>query len=111
MPITLCGPGVKVVLIDRASGGGRELGAAESALLAGGDHSDNVTVLAMEWNTPDEFLSMRHDIADSAMDCSFASTLDAGGFDSEADDLDEAMIERSIAEINAAIRRSAARKI
>ncbi len=83
----------------------------ESALLAGGDHSDNVTVLAMEWNTPDEFLSMRHDIADSAMDCSFASTLDAGGFDSEADDLDEAMIERSIAEINAAIRRSAARKI
>ena len=44
------------------------------------------------------------------MDASFASTLEAGGFDTQADDLDEAMIERSIAEINAAIRRSAAKK-
>ncbi len=82
----------------------------ESALLAGGEHSDNVTVLAMEWETPDEFASMRHGPADSAMDGNFASTLDAGGFDSQADDVDEAMIERSIAEINEAIRRSAARK-
>ena len=82
----------------------------EDALLAGGEHSDNVTVLAMEWETPDAFSPTRVGPADSAMDGSFASTLDAGGFDSQADDLDEAMIERSIAEINEAIRRSAARK-
>ena len=82
----------------------------ESALLAGGEHSDNVTVLAMEWETPDVFAPTRLGAADSAMDGGFASTLDAGGFDTQADDLDEAMIERSIAEINAAIRRSAARK-
>ncbi len=82
----------------------------ESALLAGGEHSDNVTVLAMEWETPDEFAPTRLGPADSTMDGSFASTLDAGSFDTQADDLDDAMIERSIAEINAAIRRSAVRK-
>lgn len=81
-----------------------------SALLAGGEHSDNVTVLAMEWETPDLFASTQHGLASRVMDCSFASTLDASGFDSEADDLDDAMIDRSIAEINAAIRRSAAKK-
>ena len=82
----------------------------ESAVLAGGEHGDNVTVLAMEWETPDMFAGTRVSPADSAMDASFASTLEAGGFDTQADDLDEAMIERSIAEINAAIRRSAAKK-
>ncbi|MBG6071027.1 MULTISPECIES: PP2C family serine/threonine-protein phosphatase [unclassified Polaromonas] len=82
----------------------------ESALLAGGEHSDNVTTLAMEWETPDVFESIRHDSAETVMDCSFASTLDAGGLDSESDDLDDAMIERSIAEINAAILRSTSRK-
>jgi hypothetical protein len=40
----------------------------------------------------------------------FASTIQAGGLDTFVDDLDEATIERSIAEINEAIRRSAARK-
>jgi hypothetical protein len=34
----------------------------------------------------------------------------AGAWDTDADDLDDAAIERSIAEINEAIRRSAARK-
>lgn len=82
----------------------------ESALLAGGDHCDNVTVLAMEWETPDMFAPTRQGPADSALDGGFASTLEAGGSDSQTDDLDEAMIERSIAEINAAIRRSAAKK-
>jgi len=81
-----------------------------SALRAGGEHGDNVTVLAMEWETPDVFVVTRTDPADSAMDCSFSSTLETVGFDTQADDLDEAMIERSIAEINAAIRRSAAKK-
>ena len=79
----------------------------DSALRAGGEHSDNVTVLAMEWETPKVFAPTRDSAGDSAMDGVFASTLQAGLSDSLADDLDEAMIERSIAEINAAIRRSA----
>ena len=82
----------------------------ESALRAGGAHSDNVTVLAMEWETPDAFESTCGVSTDSIMDGVFASTIQAGGFDAMADDLDEATIERSIAEINEAIRRSAARK-
>ena len=82
----------------------------ERALRAGGEHSDNVTVLAMEWETPDAFESTRGISTDSISDGVFASTIQAGGLDSFVDDLDEATIERSIAEINAAIRRSAARK-
>ena len=82
----------------------------ESALRAAGSHSDNVTVLAMEWETPDVFESTR-DLADSSsMDGVFASTIQAGLLDTMGDDLDEAMIERSIAEINEAIRRSGPRK-
>ena len=82
----------------------------EQALRVGGAHSDNVTVLAMEWETPDAFESTRGVSTDSIMDGVFASTIQAGGLDSLVDDLDEAAIERSIAEINEAIRRSAARK-
>jgi serine/threonine protein phosphatase PrpC len=82
----------------------------ESALRAGGEHSDNVTVLAMEWETPDAFESTRGISTDSITDGMFASTIEAAGFDTVVDELDEAAIEKSIAEINAAIRRSAARK-
>lgn len=82
----------------------------DRALLVGGKHSDNVTVLAMDWESPDVFASTCSISADSAMDGAFAPTLQADFFNSQADDLDEAMIERSIAEINAAIRRSAAKK-
>ena len=82
----------------------------ENALRVGGEHSDNVTVLAMEWETPDAFESTRGVSTDRIMDGVFASTIQAGGLDSLVDDLDEATIERSIAEINEAIRRSAARK-
>ena len=82
----------------------------ESALRVGGEHSDNVTVLAMEWETPDAFESTSGVSTDNIMDGVFASTIQAGGFDTVVDDLDEAAIERSIAEINEAIRRSAARK-
>ena len=82
----------------------------EQALRVGGAHSDNVTVMAMEWETPDAFESTRGVSTDSIMDGVFASTIQAGGLDSIVDDLDEAAIERSIAEINEAIRRSAARK-
>ena len=83
----------------------------EAALKAGGERSDNVTVLAMEWETPDAFESTRGVSTDSIMDGVFASTIQAGGLDTVVDELDEATIERSIAEINEAIRRSAARKV
>ncbi|MGV8803999.1 MAG: PP2C family protein-serine/threonine phosphatase [Polaromonas sp.] len=78
----------------------------EHALRAGGQHSDNVTVLAMEWETPDAFESTRSMLGDSV----FASTIQATPYDGMGDDLDEAMIERSIAEINEAIRRSAEKR-
>jgi serine/threonine protein phosphatase PrpC len=81
---------------------------AERALLKAGSHSDNVTLLAMEWETPDAFESTRGDIATQNMeDDVFASTVQAGWLDSEVEDLDDEAIERSIAEINAAIRRTA----
>ena len=83
----------------------------ENALRVAGDQSDNVTVLAMEWETPDAFESTRGISTDSISDGVFASTIQAGGLDGYVDDLDEETIERSIAEINEAIRRSAARKI
>ncbi|MFZ2386261.1 MAG: PP2C family serine/threonine-protein phosphatase, partial [Polaromonas sp.] len=51
----------------------------ENALRAGGEHSDNVTVLAMEWETPDEFESTQGVSTDSIMDGVFASTIQAGG--------------------------------
>jgi PPM family protein phosphatase len=82
----------------------------ELALVNGGPKSDNVTVIAMEWETPDVFESTQSSISTDAIeDGVFASTVQAGWIDSGIDDLDDEAIERSIAEINEAIRRSAAR--
>lgn len=83
----------------------------EDALRKAGDTSDNVTVVAMEWETPDAFESTQGISTDSINDDVFASTIQAGPLDGFADDLDDEAIERSIAEINEAIRRSAARKL
>jgi serine/threonine protein phosphatase PrpC len=83
----------------------------ERALLNGGAHSDNVTLVAFEWETPDIFESTRGSIfTDNIEDGVFASTVQGGELGTLVDDLDDAAIERSIAEINEAIRRSAARK-
>jgi serine/threonine protein phosphatase PrpC len=82
----------------------------ESALRKGGSRSDNVTVIALEWETPDAFESTRGISTDSISDGVFASTIQSGVPDPMADDLDDEAIERSIAEINEAIRRSAARR-
>src|SRR5512133_3528331 len=82
----------------------------EAALRDGGEHSDNVTVIALEWETPDSFESTRGISTDSIMDGVFASTIQAGVLDTMVEDLDDAAIEKSIAEINEAIRRSAARR-
>ncbi|MDF1483634.1 serine/threonine-protein phosphatase [Ramlibacter sp. H39-3-26] len=81
----------------------------EAALRKAGDGSDNVTVVALEWETPDAYESTRGISTDSISDGVFASTIQAGLIDGTADDdLDDAAIERSIAEINEAIRRSSA---
>lgn len=82
----------------------------EQALRQGGEHSDNVTVLAAEWETPDAFESTQGISTDSIRDGVFASTIQSGVLDSLVDDLDDASIERSIAEINEAIRRSSVSK-
>ena len=82
----------------------------EDGLRNGGDHCDNVTVIAMEWETPDSFESTRGVVTDSISDGVFASTIQAGVLDTLVEDLDDAAIERSIAEINEAIKRSAAKK-
>jgi serine/threonine protein phosphatase PrpC len=83
----------------------------ELALRQGGEHSDNVTVIAMEWETPDSFESTQGISTDSISDGVFASTIQSGVLDTFVDDLDDAAIERSIAEINEAIRKTAAKSI
>ncbi|WP_311224082.1 MULTISPECIES: serine/threonine-protein phosphatase [unclassified Acidovorax] len=85
----------------------------EDALRKAGSSSDNVTVVAMEWETPDTFDSTQGISTDGISDDVFASTIQGGppdGFMDDPDDLDDEAIERSIAEINEAIRRSAARR-
>ncbi len=83
----------------------------EMALQKAGESSDNVTCMALEWETPDGFESTRGGIStDTVSDGFFASTFQADGLDSAMEDLDDAAIERSIAEINDAIRRTAAKK-
>jgi PPM family protein phosphatase len=84
----------------------------ERALLNGGTNCDNVTIIAMEWETPDVFESTSGAVStDKIEEGVFASTVQAGWLDTTEEDLDDEAIERSIAEINEAIRCSAARKI
>jgi serine/threonine protein phosphatase PrpC len=83
----------------------------EDALNKAGSHSDNVTVVALEWETPTDFTPTRDISTDDIGDDVFVSTIQAEQFDGALDDdLDEEAIERSIAEINEAIRRSAERR-
>lgn len=83
----------------------------EKALKNGGAGSDNVTAIAFEWETPDNLTLMDGSVStDSISNGVFASTVQLGYPDSMMDDLDDAAIERSISEINEAIRRSAARR-
>lgn len=83
----------------------------ETALRSAGDKSDNVTCIAIEWEMPDGFESTRGTIStDTLSDGFFASTFQADTLDAALEDLDDAAIERSIAEINEAIRRSALKK-
>jgi len=83
----------------------------ERALRTAGEKSDNVTVLAVEFEAsevaePGSGVSTT-DLGDEV----FASTIQASiGRDVSADELDEAEIERSIREINEAIQRSSSKK-
>ncbi len=84
----------------------------EKALREGGATCDNVTCLALEWVLPDALAPSPDSIStDAISDDVFASTVQAGWPDAADDDFDDAAIERSIAEINAAIRRSAIKKV
>lgn len=83
----------------------------DMALERAGATSDNVTVIALEWETPDSAEPAPHDEStEDAHDGVYASTVQSGGIEDGEDDLDDAAIERSIAEINDAIRRSAAKR-
>ncbi len=87
----------------------------EDALRKAGNSSDNVTVVAMEWETPDAFETTQGVSTEDIQEDVFASTIQCeplDGLDDDLDDeLDDEAIERSIAEINEAIRRSAEKKL
>ena len=83
----------------------------ERALRAAGEKSDNVTVLAVEWESAEDLDSHTGVSTLSMGDEVFASTIQASlGADVGADELDDAEIERSIREINEAIERSAKKR-
>jgi len=84
----------------------------EQALRNGGPKCDNVSVLAVEWEGVENSDSGQ-DIQTTALgEAVFASTIQASvlGTDVSPDELDDAEIERSIKEINEAIKRSSQQK-
>ena len=83
----------------------------ETALLKAGTRGDNVTALALEWETPDPASPEGNRISMDALHVDFfASTFQSDLSEPVAEAMDEASMERSVAEINASIRRAAARK-
>jgi len=83
----------------------------EQALRNGGVKSDNVSVLAVEWESAEDTDSGTGVSTQQLGEEVFASTIQASVLGSEApDELDDAEIERSIREINEAIRRSSQKK-
>jgi serine/threonine protein phosphatase PrpC len=83
----------------------------EQALRNGGAKSDNVSVLAVEWESAEDGDSQSAISTQTLGEEVFASTIQASVLGQEPpDELDEAEIERSIREINEAIRRSSQKK-
>ncbi len=83
----------------------------EMALRTGGPKCDNVTVLALEWESAESGDAAGGISTQALGDEVFASTIQASVLGQDvADELDEAEIERSIREINDAIRRSSHKK-
>lgn len=84
----------------------------EQALRNGGAKSDNVTVLSVEWESAEDIETAKAISTETLGDEVFASTIQAsvGSGPGEPEEMDEAEIERSIREINEAIRRSSQQK-
>jgi serine/threonine protein phosphatase PrpC len=104
-------PEITTVLSDRpVSDAVPEL--VERALRVAGAKSDNVTVLAVEWESDESEDTSGAVSTQTLGDDVFASTIQATlvGDGAAPDELDEAEIERSIKEINEAIQRSSQRK-
>jgi PPM family protein phosphatase len=82
----------------------------ETALRNAGPKSDNVTVISMEWESAED--DTHAAVSTQALgEEVFASTIQASVMgDSGPDELDEAEIDRSIREINEAIKRSSQKK-
>ncbi len=84
----------------------------EEALRKGGEYSDNVTALALEWERgarSDDGAGFTH--TGDLSDLGFASTIQADELETLRDEMmDEQAIERSIAEINDAIERMGSRE-
>ena len=85
----------------------------DAALQTAGEKSDNVTAIGMEWEVPDHEPSTGESHTDTHLTHEpFATTIQSEhDLDTLDDPLGEEEIERNIAEINAAIRRSAERKL
>jgi PPM family protein phosphatase len=85
----------------------------EQALRNGGPKCDNVSVMAVDWESAESDDSASDVSTDSLGSEVFASTIQAGvlGTEPPVDELDEAEIERSIREINEAIKRSSQKKL
>ena len=84
----------------------------EQALRQAGPRSDNVTALAVEWESARDSTAPTGVSTQALGDDVFASTIQASlqGETEDGDELDEAEIERSIREINEAIQRSSSRR-
>jgi serine/threonine protein phosphatase PrpC len=83
----------------------------EQALRNAGPKSDNVTVISVEWESAENSDSAGGVSTQDLGEEVFASTIQASVVgDLPPDELDEAEIERSIKEINDAIRRSNEKK-
>ena len=82
----------------------------ERALRNAGPKSDNVTVISVEWESAEDADSSGGISTQSLQEDVFASTIQANLMGEQPDELDEAEIERSIREINEAIRRSSQKK-
>ncbi len=82
----------------------------EQALRNGGAKSDNVTVIAVEWESAENGNDASGVSTLSLGEEVFASTIQASMLGEAPDELDEAEIERSIHEINEAIQRSSQKR-
>ena len=82
---------------------------AEMALRRGGAYSDNVTLIALEWETPNMPDVPERPVSSSSV---FASTIQTGFSDTGIgiDDFDDTAIKRPMAEINEATRRPVERR-